>query len=566
MTQTWRDDGDTNRLFDRLAGTGGLCLLVAVAAVLAAVPAPAVAADQVVTGRPDLELNTQDNRLEPSADRTLTVGITNDGEVHETGPIPFEREVQTARNVRLEVLDGRIDAPIEVTSGPALLGTVTETAPRTVSFQIETGADLEPGKYRIPIRLSYDYRHAVSYRPIDRPPGYTDADYKDAGREQTRYVSVVVDEQAHFNVTAATTSGLFAGDTGTFEFTVENTGTSTAGDVRTTLVSSNKQLYFGAPGAPQQRTSVYVPSLAPGERHNASVQVGATGDLSPGTYPVEATVAYQDRNDISRQSDPLATGVTVGGERQFAIRDLETETLRVGEDDAVVRGEVVNLGPSTANGAVVRLSTGGSARVTGPESGVGDLAPGESQPVSFRLGIPEDAEPGTQSLSFAVEYENGDGDVRTTDTPIREQVEVGPERDAFRIVDVETDLRAGGSAQVDVTLRYTGSRPASNADARLFLTDPLSSSDNTAFLGDLEPGETATATFVTSASGDAVAKRYGGAVEVRYDDAGGESNLADGLRAGIPVGDSGGGLPLPYLGLGLGVVVLGGTVALYSRR
>jgi hypothetical protein len=544
--------------------TRPVVVLAVVAVALSAVPASA-AYDDIVVGRPNLDLDAQDDRLAASEDRPLTVVVTNDGVVDDGGPAPYEREVTTARAVRMEVLDDRIDAPIEVTSGPVTLGSVPDGRSARATFQVETGADLEPGTYRIPVRVEYQYRRAVEYRVVEQPPGYTNPEYADSSRVRTKHVTVTVAPESRFAVAETNTSGLVAGDTGDLRFVVENVGSERASDATVRLTSGERGLYFGAPDARSRNASVYVDSLSPGERHAVTVQVGATDELSPGAYPVRVALAYDDANGIARRSDPLSAGVTVGDERAFALRNVTTERLRVAEDDAVVRGEVANVGDTAVHDAVVRLSSGGAVRVTGPESAVGDLAPGESAPVSFRLAVPEDAEPGSRSLAATVEYENAAGDVRTTRTPLREAVTVGPEREPFEVVGVDTGLRPGGDAEVRVEIRHAGTERVRNAEARLFVTDPLSASDSSAYLGTMDPGETTTATFRVSASGDALAKAYAGAVEVRYDDADGDSTLADGLSAGISVTESEGGLPWTYVGLGAGLVVLGGGLAVYRR-
>jgi hypothetical protein len=539
--------------------------LAVVALVVSAVPVSA-AYDDIVVGRPSLDLDAQGDRLAASEDRVLTVIVTNDGQVDDGGPAPYEREVTTARAVRLEVLDDRIDAPIEVTSGPVTLGSVPDGRSARATFQVETGADLAPGTYRIPVRVEYQYRHAVEYRVVDGPPGYMNPDYADSRRGRTKHVTVRVAPEPRFDVIAANTSGLVAGDTGDLRFVIENVGSETARDATVRLTASERGLYFGAPDARTPNASVYVDSLAPGEHHAATVKVGASDDLSSGSYPVRVALTYEDTNGIARRSSPLSAGVDVGAEREFVLRNVTTDRLRVDEDDAVVRAEVQNVGDVAAHDAVVRLASRGAVRVTGPESAVGDLAAGESAPVTFRLAVPADAEPGSRSLAATVEYENAAGDVRTTRTPLREAVTVRPEREPFEVVDVATALTAGGSAQVRVTLRYAGETPATDAEARLFVTDPLSASDAAAYLGTMASNETRTAVFRVDAGDDALAKRYTGAVEVRYDDDDGDSTLADGTRVGIPVAPSSGGLPFGYLGVGVGMVALGGVVAVYRRR
>jgi hypothetical protein len=237
-----------------------------------------------------------------------------------------------------------------------------------------------------------------------------------------------------------------------------------------------------------------------------------------------------------------------------------------GENGVTVTGTVVNTGPAPAYNTVVSLSSQGEITATGPESAVGDLAPNGSSRADFRLAVSEDAEPGNRSLTFGVEYENEDGDVRTTETPVRKSVTVGEEVDDFEVVGVDTSVTAGGSGELRVDVRNTGGETVEDSNAKVFLNDPLSSSDNSAFLGEMEPGETKTAVFTVSATGDAVAKEYAASMEVRYDDATGDTGLADGMSFGLPVSSSSGGVPPAYVGVALVVFIIAGGVFFYTRR
>jgi hypothetical protein len=311
---------------------------------------------------------------------------------------------------------------------------------------------------------------------------------------------------------------------------------------------------------------VYVEELAPGESHPIDVQVGATTGISPGTYPVGVTVAYETPDGVAARSENRSTGVAVERERSFDVRNITTRSFRVDEDEATVRATVVNTGDAAARNVVVRAQAPGPLQATAPESAVGDLAPSESKAVQFTFAVPADAEPGSISLPFVVEYENPDGDLRQLDEPIRRAVSLGAERDPFEVVSVDTSVAPGDEGTLAVTVRYNGDRPVSNANAKVFVNDPLSSADDGAYLGSFEPGETRTAQFTVSAAGSAMAKEYPGSVEIRYDDAGGNSKLADGLQFGVPVEGSSGGLPLGYVGAGVGVLVLAGGVFVWQRQ
>jgi hypothetical protein len=534
--------------------------------VVASVPAGTVVAagSEQVIGRPGLDLAVADDRLHASERRTLEVTVTNGGEVRQSGPASFVQRVTTARNVRLEVLDERIDAPIEFESGTVALGTASEARPATARFTVETGADLRPGVYEIPVEVRYDFTSIVTYDAGENGP--ENVEFADSFRRETLELRLVVEREPAFEITDERTEGVFVDDTGRLDFTLTNTGTERARDVTVGLSTATPNLFFGPSSARTPSTSVFVESLASGESRDVSVQVGASAEIAPGSYPVDVTVSYENPNGIVEEADPLTAGVTVRPERRFELRGLVAERVRVDEDDGRIEASIVNTGEASARNVVVRLRTAGPIEATGPETAVGDLAPGESAAVDFSVSVAGDAEPGVRSFEFDVEYENADGDLRTTSTPLREPVAVGPELDAFEVVGVTTTLTAGGSERVEVELRNAGDAPATDAEAKLFVADPLSSSDNGAFLGTVQPGETVTAVFQVSAGGDAQAKRYTSAVEVRYDDADGDTELVDGLRAGIPVGPAEGGLPIPFVTAGALVGVGAVGVTLWRRR
>lgn len=537
--------------------------LLLVAVVLAS--ASVAAGRSQVVGSPDIEVSVTDNRLSPNERASLNIVVSNAGDVTRGGPAPYTERVKTARNVRVSVDESRFNGPLDVKSGTVVLGAVQDGAPRTASFEIEMG-DAEPGRYRVPVEVEYDSTRVVEYTRTATPPGYSNPEYREFDREVTQTVEIVVESEPRFEVVSEDGSSLYAGDTGMLSLTLRNTGEETARDATVRLTSGSENVGFGPLNNPSSSTAVSALEIAAGETETVSTKVNARPQTTPGEYPVTAQVEYLNENGVKDVSDSLRSNLYVGGERRFRIDDLQTESLRVGEDDATVTGTVVNTGPATAHNAVVTLSAEGALRPTGPESAVGDLPPNGSEQVEFRLAVTEDGEPGNRSLSFGVEYENSDGDVRTADTPVRKRVTVGGELDKFEVVGVNTSVASGGSGRLELDLRNSGEHEVENANAKVFVNDPLSSSDNSAFLGSLEPGETKTAVFTVSATGDAVPKEYDASLQVRYDDRTGDTELADGMSFGLPVDGSSGGVPALYVGAAAVVVAISGGVYFYRRR
>lgn len=530
--------------------------------VLAAVAAP-VAANTVVVGSPEVSVTSPTGPVQAAERTTLRVVVSNHGTVEDgdRNKPGYEEQVTTARNVRVRIPESGLPAGIESRTGTVVLGRLPSPAAEAVDFDLEVG-NVSPGRYRVPVVVEYGYVRAISYDGTEQPA------FIDTAETVRTSVVLVVEDRAQFALVSEGSNRLFAGDTGTLAFTIENTGTRTARRATVRLSTGSPGVFFGPASDPQESSSLYVAALDPGERRRLTARIGASSDVSPGSYPITATVTFRNRNGVVRTADAIRTGVTVRPERTFELRDLRTERLRVGEREARVTGRVVNTGEGTARNVAVRLRADGPITPTNGETAVGDLSPGESAPMRFTVDVADDAEPGTNTVRFGVEYENAAGELRTADEPIRRSLAIRPEREPFRVVGVSTSLSPGGSARLDVRLRYAGAAPASAVNAKLFASDPLSASDDGAYLGTMAPGETRTATFRVSAGGDALAKRYDSSVQVRYDEPDGDTRFTDGLAVGVPVTESGGGLPasVPVIAVALAVLAAAGVVAYRRRR
>jgi hypothetical protein len=100
--------------------------------------------------------------------------------------------------------------------------------------------------------------------------------------------------------------------------------------------------------------------------------------------------------------------------------------------------------------------------------------------------------------------------------------------------------------------------------------DPFSSNDDTAYLGDVAPGETKEAAFLISADKTATLKKYGIDSEVRYNDAFDNQVISDPIKLGIAVTeDTGlvaGLLKNPILLAVLAAIIIGAGYVIYRKR
>ena len=113
-------------------------------------------------------------------------------------------------------------------------------------------------------------------------------------------------------------------------------------------------------------------------------------------------------------------------------------------------------------------------------------------------------------------YQNNEGDFVNSRTVIA-GVDAGSKVD-FAITSPLITLRPGSSGAIQVEYKNIGDTTIRAAEARINAGSPFTISGPVAYLGDLAPGQSATATYHISVAPDAVTKLYGIDSQVRYRD------------------------------------------------
>lgn len=300
-------------------------------------------------------------------------------------------------------------------------------------------------------------------------------------------------------------------------------------------------------------------------------------NAAPGTYELPVRVSYKytrridaddpDEPEHFQRSETLRTTVevVVEGRADFELSDV-TSTLAVG-DEGSIEGSVTNTGHAPArNAVVVFASDNPNVAPVEQEFAVGDLAPGDSAAFTFDAEISDSADAGSRQLAFEVRYRDTDDEVQLSES-LDARVEVGSRRDLFAVEPVSGAVAAGETGVLELRITNAGDESVTDVSAKLFTNDPLSSSDDEAFIDELEPGESSEVRFALSASADALRKVYPVSLDFQYDDAEGDTRLSDTYDVAVEVAadEETGGLPVLIIVGGVVVVLaLGG--GWYRRR
>lgn len=530
-------------------------LLLVALVVLATVAATGIVAGQsssgTVIGRPAIEVYTSTTEVEPGTQTDLDLVVSNDGELRRGGPAQYEERVTTARGVSLEVEAG--DTPFEINTGRVAVGEAPRGTTPVDPVSITVPEDVDPGRYRIPVTVSYSYTVSVEYNAVGSP------EYNDLTLEETQYVTLRVRDQAQFDV-ADTSTTTQIGDTGTVTVTLENDGTRTARDASVVLSSPTDELTFGSGSA---SSTGYVGTWEPGTNTTVEYTVEFDDDAALRNYSLSATVEYEDTDGIARTSEPLAVGVRPVPEQTFALRDAES-TLRVGEEGRFA-GTVVNRGPDTARQPVVVFqSSNPNVNVESNEYALDTLEPGASGAFAFDVEISDAASATTQQFNVSVRYRNERDDVRQSD-PLNERVLIEPKRDRFSVEAVNRTVVAGGTTTLELRVTNEGDDPLRDVEAKAFVQSPLSSDDDEGLVSALDPGESATFVIGLSASGSALEKDYPVSIDFQYELPDGDTEVSETYRVPVSVEQREGG-GLPFLPITVGALAVTGLGLLVRYR
>ena len=185
--------------------------------------------------------------------------------------------------------------------------------------------------------------------------------------------------------------------------------------------------------------------------------------------PGLATAAVSGSPDLSAT---VTDGtLTPGAETTLGIVLVNSGDLETGS----ARNPALNSEVTTARGTTVSVNSGGSPiEVTTGKQAVGTLPEGATQPISFGVSVPDDAEPGKYSIPVTVEYEyysylsetDGSRD-RKSETRTFDVAVTIEESARLNVVDVDTTTRVGGTGTVELTVENNGSTAATDATVSL---------------------------------------------------------------------------------------------------
>jgi hypothetical protein len=164
---------------------------------------------------------------------------------------------------------------------------------------------------------------------------------------------------------------------------------------------------------------------------------------------------------------------------------------------------------------------------------LGRMDPGDERLVSFKVAVSPDADAGTYPLGALVSYTDAWGKQKSSNIDVF-GVPVQPEM-KFAVDETPLVIKCGRSCDATLNLTNIGEGTANDAVVRINALDPFVVSYDTAYLGDVRPGDTINTTFGIKVKPDAVPTTYYVTMEVKYYDDKDDPHVTKIMRKAIMV-------------------------------
>jgi hypothetical protein len=318
------------------------------------------------------------------------------------------------------------------------------------------------------------------------------------------------------------------------------------------IVSSDCVVGGSLPAGSVSPPFTYIVRVARGARPGVyALPVTITYKNLAGTY--DMTSAFGSFASYNNYAECSVTGYVyvVIREAFDLVVSLDSCHNMVPGSDGIVTLKVSNVGGVCAGESVVYLipSLPGIPQDASQSSGIilapslvlpvqssqflGRMDPGDERLVSFKVAVSPDADAGTYPLGALVSYTDAWGKQKSSNVDVF-GVPVQPEM-KFAVDESPLVIKCGTSREETLNLTNIGEGVANDAVVRMNALDPFVVSYDTAYLGDVQPGDSVNTTFGIKVKPDAVPTTYYVTMEVKYYDDKDDPHVTKIIRKAIVV-------------------------------
>ena len=283
-----------------------------------------------------------------------------------------------------------------------------------------------------------------------------------------------------------------------------------------------------------------------GSTANAVFTLKINSDAAGGTYSVPVMLNYSylytanqygvDLLQYEYQTENITFNIPVKIKSVVSIDVISAvpEDLNVG-NEGYLDLQIRNTGSENGTKSIVKILQNGNSPIVPTDSSVyiGDFPAGSTATCRYKVSVSGSAQKQTYPVDVVVAYQNDEGDFVTSRSDTV-GIPVGGKVD-FAVISPSAEMNPGNKQAINVEYKNTGDTPVYSAQARIDTVDPFTSNDDIAYIGDLQPGDSRTVSYVISVDRTATIKEYGLDSQILYKDALGNAYTSDTIQVKVNV-------------------------------
>ncbi|WP_336337766.1 COG1361 S-layer family protein [Haloarcula brevis] len=365
---------------------------------------------------------SSDARAEPyqfdlQVDFDDTDGVRKSATASSLGITPEPEQTFSVRGVESDVAvddSGTYNVTLH-NDGPVTVNDATVSL-RSQSSQITFGGSetaeqyigtWEPGESRtISVEASASGDASVRGYALSATVGYTDPE-GDAGADDGIALGIRPEPEQSFELENVE-STLQAGDDGTLEATLTNTGDQAVRNVVLNWESDHANI------SPKE-TQYAVGDLEPGESATVSFDADVSDNANAGPRQFDFVANYRNSEGDSRESDTLEIQQNVGGSADEFTIETTNASVDVG-GSSTLEVTITNDAGERLTNIEAKLFAESPISVSDDQAYVAGLDPGESATIEFGISASGAAMTKDYPVSVDFQYEEPDGDTPVSDT------------------------------------------------------------------------------------------------------------------------------------------------------
>lgn len=304
-------------------------------------------------------------------------------------------------------------------------------------------------------------------------------------------------------------------------------------------------------------------------------------NATEGEYRLPLSIAYkylrvipQEQADVyeftyNTADDTVPVTIRIRPEVKIEIIEAVTDPLSAGTE-GILSLKIRNAGPENGTLASIKLVRSGSSALIPTDATVfiGDFPSGGIVDCRYKIAASNNAINQTYPIDVIVTYTNREGTV-VASTPETIGIAVNA-KTRFTIISAVPSVAAGSTGTFEVRYRNDGATTAYSAQSRVSPHGAVTIDDNMAYLGDIPPGESATARYEIQVVGNAEPKEYTFDSTLRYRDSFGNSQESDTIGVTLQVlpakPGNVAGIPILIIAAGIILVIIAAGIGLLAHR